>query len=248
VRYDDETLMAYADGELDAAQSAALAVAVENDPGLARRVERHRALRSEVAEAFASVLDQPVPERLINALNGGASPAAQKRGEVLQFPERAARAPGRSWGRREWGAMAASVALGALIAWKLFAPAEPNLVAQNGTLVARGALASALERQLASTQSRDSAVLIGVTFKAREGYYCRSFTLRSAGTAGLACRIGSEWQVPVTAAGQVAGDGLQQAASMPRVVLDAIEARAAGEALDATGEANAQLGGWQPQR
>src|SRR5262245_29476515 len=107
--------MAYADGELDEAQSAAIAAAIERDPLLARRVERHRALRAEVADAFASVLDQPVPERLVAAA-GGASAASggsppQRRAEVLQFPARAAPPSRRTWRAFEWGAMAASLAL-----------------------------------------------------------------------------------------------------------------------------------------
>ena len=58
VNYDDETLMAYVDGELDAKLRAEIAAAVENDPALARRVEQHRALRARVAGAFAKVLER----------------------------------------------------------------------------------------------------------------------------------------------------------------------------------------------
>ena len=69
MNYDDETLMAYADGELDAESSAAISAAIERDPVLAQRVERHRALRHQVTAAYASVLEQPVPERLLAAAN-----------------------------------------------------------------------------------------------------------------------------------------------------------------------------------
>ena len=44
-----------------------------------------------------------------------------------------------------------------------------------------------------------------------------------------------------------AGD-LRQAASPPPAVLQAIEARIAGEALDATGEEKARDAGWDPVR
>ena len=46
MNYDDETLMAYADGELDEVLAAEIAAAIEREPELARRVERHRALRA----------------------------------------------------------------------------------------------------------------------------------------------------------------------------------------------------------
>jgi hypothetical protein len=244
VTYDDEILMAYADGELDEAQRAQIAAALERDPELARRVERHRALRAEITGAYATVLDQPVPERLLAAANAAAG-RPQRRADVLAFPARAARAPATRWRGREWTAMAASLVLGAVISWKVFVPSDSSLVgAHDGALVARGALARALDSQLASTQRAEDAVQIGVTFTSQDGGYCRSFVVRKAGTAGLACREGGEWRVPVTAAMQVPVAGLRPAASPPPAVLAAIEARIAGEALDAAGEENARLGGW----
>jgi hypothetical protein len=240
VNYDDETLMAYADGELDPVQRAEIAAALERDPALARRVERHRALRAEVAGAFATVIDQPLPERLVAA----ASPAARRK--VVQFPKRGTQAPDAPWRAREWMAMAASLVLGVLVSWRFLASDDSGLMESGkGALVARGALANALERQLASDQSRDAPVQIGLTFKSHDGGYCRSFLLRESGTAGLACRAGADWRVEVTTASEVPAGGVQQASSPPPAVLTAIEKRIAGEPLDAGGEENARLGGWK---
>ena len=72
--------------------------------------------------------------------------------------------------------------------------------------------------------------------------------LRSAATAGLACREGGEWRIPATAEAPVAGEGMRQAASLPPAITAAVEARRSGDALDATGEENARLGGWDPKR
>lgn len=241
MNYDDEMLMAYADGELDAVLRAEISAAIERDPVLAGRVERHRALRAEVAEAYATVLDQPVPERLLAAANGPVS----RRAEVVPFPARNTSVAGRRWAGREWAAMAASLVLGVLLSWKIFAPSEPTLIsAHGGALVARGALAHALDSQLASTQRTADIVQIGLTFRSKQGGYCRSFLVRKAGTAGLACREGGEWRIPVTAAAQLPEQGLRQAASPPSAVLAAVDERIAGEALDAAGEQNARLGGW----
>jgi len=250
VNYDDETLMAYADGEIDGAQRAEIAAAAAKDPGLARRVEKHRALRAQVAGAFADVVDQPLPARLLSAANGdtvAVKDVRAKRGDkILQFPLPGARAPGPGWRLREWGAMAASVVVGLLISWQLFAPSGQGLmVARNGALVARGYLANALDQQLASDQRPEEPVQIGVTFKARDGGYCRSFTLRGTKTAGLACRAGGEWQVAATVVADIpAGQVQQAAAALPAAILAAIETRRAGDALDAAGEENARLGGW----
>jgi hypothetical protein len=252
VNYDDETLMAYADGELDPMLSAEIAAAIERDPALARRVERHRALRAEVAGAFATVLDQPVPDRLLAAANGtaGAAPGSrpQRRADVLQFPARTTQAPPRGWGGREWGAMAASLVLGALLSWKIFAPpGNSSMSIEHGSMVARGDLARALDSQLAGTQGAGEPVQIGLTFRNATGAYCRTFTLRRAATAGLACREGGEWRIPITAEAQATGEGMRQAASLPPAVMAEVEARRAGDALDAADEEAARRGGWKPK-
>ena len=116
-------------------------------------------------------------------------------------------------------------------------------------LVARGELARALENQLASEQRGDEPVLIGLTFKARDGDYCRSFVLRAAQTAGLACRAGAEWQIPATdsspmpqgrdAAGGL-GDCRRRSCGPSKRACD-------GAALDAEAEKSAQLSGWDPE-
>jgi hypothetical protein len=249
VNYDDETLMAYADGELDEARRAAIGAAIARDPALLRRVELHRALRGDVAGAFSEVLDESVPERLVNAARGGLAPASAASGKVLQFPARSGRAPGPPWRAPEWIAMAASLLLGIFISWRAFTPSDPGvMVAGKDALVAHGFLARALDNQLASAQRGEEPVLIGLTFKAHDGNYCRSFVLRSTRTAGLACRLGDEWQIPATdTAIQTPGD-VQQASSVAPAILRLIEARMEGEALDADEEQSAKLAGWKSPR
>ena len=243
---DDETLMAYADGELDTARRAEIAAALEKDPALAARVEQHRALRAEVAGAFATVLSQPVPERLQAVAAGGTVPAERARGNVVQFPVRGARGPATPWRAREWFAIAASLVLGILISWRMFSPGADVITASHGSLVARGTLATALDQQLAGNQAGDAAVRIGLTFKARDGSYCRSFALSAGGTSGLACRAGGEWHIPVTASADAAGGDFRQAAgAIPPAVMQAIEGRIAGDALTAADETKARDAGWK---
>ena len=237
MNYDAEILMAYVDGELDAKRSAEIAVAVEKEPALARRVEQQRALRAKISGAFAKVLDQPVPDRLTRA-------AQANRGNVLQFPARPARAPAAPGRAPEWAAMAASLVLGAVISWRLLETGGAPIVAGEGTLVAHGELALALDRQLASEQRGGEPVLIGLTVRTRDGNYCRSFVLRGAKTTGLACRVGSDWQVPVTDTSLIPSGEMQQASSVAPAILRAIEARGDGAVLDAEAERSAQQGGW----
>lgn len=241
----DEILMAYADGELAAAQRAEVEQAMRADPAVAAAVERHRALRAGVFGAFAGVLDEPVPERLqLRA----ASAASRVRVDALQAA--GARALPARWSWPQWGGMAASLAVGILVGalgWQGAhgGGADATVARVDGALVAQGTLDKALSQQLASEPGRGAGVKLGVSFQAKDGSYCRSFAMGSAG--GLACRSGGAWHVPVLADGdkEQAGAYRQAGSAMPAAVLDAIDARIAGSTLDAAAERSAREQGWQ---
>jgi anti-sigma factor RsiW len=247
MNWSDETLMAYVDGEADAAASAAIEQAAASDAALAARIERMRRLRAAVHAAYAPVLDEPVPDRLLAALQ--AAPAAPN---VIDLAARRAAktaAPRPRWSWFEWGAMAASVLLGvALGAVALREPGEP-IVAERGGLVARAALAQALSAQLAQDLPTDAPVRIGLSFVSKAGEYCRTFSLaQRAPVAGLACRSGDDWRVIVVVQDESAAapDRYRMAATpLPRAVLDAVDAAIAGDPLDAEAERAARERGWR---
>jgi hypothetical protein len=233
--YSDDTLMAYADGELDPAERAAIEQAMRTDPAIAAAVERHRALRADVAAAFAGILDEPVPARL--------QPPAPVVSLAVEREKR------RRWSWPEWGALAATLVVGVL-AGRIVPGGGPAIAGNGNEVVARGELASALDRQVGGkVGGKDrGAVQVGVSFAARDGAYCRGFVMGSS--AGLACREGGQWRIPVLAeAEQTAAGGYRQAGSaLPPAVLDAIDARIADKPLDAAGEEAARARGWQPGR
>jgi hypothetical protein len=247
--FSDEILMAYADGELEPVQAARVEQAMRTDPQVAQAVQRHRALRADVFAAFAGVLDEPVPERLqpapARAANDGGATV------VSLAAQRAARAQAtvqrRAWPR--WGALAATLALGVLagaLGWRSFdAQHAAPFARQDGALVARGELADALSQRLAGTPAAGDALRLGVSFRAKDGGYCRSFTLD--GNAGLACREQGQWRIPLLAEGEPAqaGDYRQAGSALPAAVLDAIDQRIEGAALDAEAERAARARGWQ---
>jgi hypothetical protein len=231
--YSDDTLMAYADGELDPAERAAIERAMRTDPAIAAAVERHRALRADVAAAFAGILDEPVPARL------------QPPAPIISLD--AAREKRRRWSWPEWGALAATLVVGVL-AGKMIpgGGGAPAIIGNGNQVVAQGELASALDRQVGG--KGNGAVKVGVSFAARDGAYCRGFVMGAS--AGLACRAGGQWRIPVLAeAQQEAAGGYRQAGSaLPPAVLDAIDARIADKPLDAAGEEAARARNWQPGR
>jgi anti-sigma factor RsiW len=82
-KIDDETLMAWCDGELDKAASARVAAAIAKDSKLAARAAIFRRTGELARGALASVVNEPVPQRLIDAIN--ATPASAR---ILTFAPR----------------------------------------------------------------------------------------------------------------------------------------------------------------
>lgn len=231
MRIDDAALMAYADGELDGAARAEVEAAIAADPALQARVATHRELRATFAGAFAGVIDEPVPDRLMAMLQSGA--------EVVDFAaageRREARPTPRPW--RQWAAIAATLAIGVL-AGRTMEFGSPAIIAHHGEFVAQGKLAEALDTDLASAGGT-----IGLSFRNRAGDYCRTFS--AEGIAGVACRDGGGWSVrtAVTVAGAV-GDYRMAGSETPPEVLRSVESMIDGEPLDAAAEADARARGW----
>lgn len=233
----EESIMAYADGEADPATCAAVEQAIKEDPSIAVKVARHRALRARVRSAFKPVLAEKVPPRL-EAIAGRGAKVVQL-DSVRQ--QRQLPLPRRRWSWPEWGALAATLAVGVLFGHMTLGPDSP-VALQDGVTVAGGTLATALDRQLASQQGQ--AVVIGTSFSDKQGAYCRTF--RMGASAGMACRQGGAWKIQVLVASAAQTGQYRQAnAAMPPAVLEAMDARIAGQALNAAQEKAALAAGWK---
>ncbi|HTQ00095.1 MAG TPA: hypothetical protein VMN56_12265, partial [Casimicrobiaceae bacterium] len=188
----EDTLMRYADGELEPADRAEVEAAIRADAALGRRVEAFRAQRARLAKAFAPVLNEPVPDRLRQILE---PPSAQVtdlavRRESKRLAERV-----RAWSWPEVGAIAAALVLGVVIAQQVGREdGEAFHTGPNGVVASR-AVSRALSEQLASTQPADAAVRVGLTFENQAGDFCRTFVQRAGDLNGIACRRDDEWRV-----------------------------------------------------
>lgn len=243
MKFSDEILMAYADGELDEPTRAAVEAAQASDPELARRIAQHRALRARLRSAFDPVLAEPLPEQLLASARD--APPATRTDNVVPLK----RTTAVRWSWPQWTAVAASLLVGALLGPRLMGPPQPGpLVTRDGTLLAGGTLARALSQQLASNQPPDAAVQIGVSFRSHAGEYCRTFVLHEkSALAGLACRERGAWRLEALAAGEAAsatGEYRPAAAALPPGVAHALDALIAGEPLDARAEAAARDRAW----
>ena len=193
--------------------------------------------------AYAGVLEETVPERISRLVTEPGS------ADVVQLPSgrgpRVMRDAVGAWRLPQWAALAASLATGLFIGILLTrGPAAPYEETAAG-LVARGELEAALTTRLASSES-GADVRIGVSFRDREGAYCRTFRMqREAPLAGLACRSGDEWNIQALAAAPAQAGELRPASAMPMAVLHAVDAAIAGEPLDAAAETAARDAGWR---
>ncbi|MGE0669016.1 MAG: zf-HC2 domain-containing protein [Sphingomonadales bacterium] len=231
----DEKLMAYADGELGAAERAVVEAAIAADPALADRVAAHRSLRGALSASFDPVLDEPLPPGLA-ALKGSSS-------VVDLAAERERRRPSVVM---RWGSLAATLVVG-VVAGYLAAGPSGLVGISDGTPVARGQLARALDTQLAAEDptALASPVRIGLTFPDRIGAWCRSFDAAQDGTvSGIACREGDRWQLRLVIPTKAQPDAEYRMAGSDEQIVKAAKAMMAGQPLDSAGEREVRDNGW----
>lgn len=229
----DNLIAAFADGELDAAETARVEAAIAADPALAEKVAAHRALRQLLARHYAPIAEAAVPAHLAQML-------AQKTdsAEVVSFAaerQRRGLAPlVRRWVPIAGPALAASLVLALWQPWQKGAP--------DGYV--GGPLATALDTQLVGTQDAASDTRILVSFEREGGGLCRAW--RGADVGGIACRDANGWKVEQQfALGGAQSSEFRQAGSEADL-LAAAQDMAAGAALDAAGERSARDRNWQP--
>lgn len=227
----DPDFYAWLDGELGEPQASLMAARVAADPELAAFAKQHRALGTRLTAAFAQIVAAPVPQRL--------SDAAHPQAEVIDFA--AARERRRRWSVTSLAA-AASLALGLALGVALPSGGNDSFVSRGDQLAASGALAGALDGQLASAGEQDG-IRIGLSFKDQSGRFCRSFT--AAAQSGLACRARDAWAIEGLVAGQGGSGDYRMASGLDPVLGGLIDSRIAGEPLDSISETNAVRQGWK---
>ncbi len=192
-RIDDDLLMAYADGELPAAEVARVEALLARDPAARERVRRYRETAALARAAFASTLEEPVPAALEARIREMARGDEAASG-VVPFP----RGPRRRSLRRMALPLAASLALviGLAVGTGLRPEDDHRLLA----------------RALETTPSGElgpGEVLPLATLRAADGRWCRRFQSARDGRVleGVACRDpASGWRAVVLVERET-GDG-----------------------------------------
>lgn len=228
-----DMIAAFVDGELDDLTARRIEREAASDAVLAAEIERHRALKARLAAHYAPITEEPVPDRLRALLAGVAvvdtSLADRRAARRVRF------AP------MHWAALAASLVLGVSIGMQPWRPAAPVVADQHGVFAA-GALAMTLDEQLAASQPTEAAVRVALSFRDREGRYCRSF--EGAVIDGIGCREGERWRLEAMRRGEVRGQ-FRQAGSGE--VAEIASTMMIGDPLDANAERDARDAGWIAQ-
>jgi anti-sigma factor RsiW len=215
-RFDEETLMAYADGELDPGRAAAVEAAMASDPSIARTVRLFRgtavAARSAVEAETPPVpaaLRASIEQAIARAANPAASPeegnpAIVPVAQPLSVPVRAA-------ANRPWYALAASAAFvavavaGYLAGAQRDGPALPGGVAVVAPGDERRAFDTALNESPSGAEKPigpGATLAVTASFRDNNGNLCREFRLErnlAGAVAGVACRSGGAWSIAFAA-------------------------------------------------
>lgn len=207
--FDDDTLIAYLDGQLPDADYGPLEQALGTDEALRTRLQA-LADSSELARrAFDPVLLEPVPPPLIAAIWRAPDPRARSTTGTAP-PTGLLAWLGLTSGPRAWPALASVVVLGlgVVLGWQLLAPSsDARWALREGAPVTDEALALALEVSPSGRVLRTAggAVEILASFEQVGGGHCREFNRSSPGGTldelGIACRnAAGDWQLELLVA------------------------------------------------
>ena len=198
--FDDATLVAYVDDELDAETAAAVEEAMKSDADLDRMIRSLRADTDLVRAAFEPMLHHRLPPLRMEGEGAHAGPTIMPRPQIRPSgPKRAA------W-QMALAAGLAGILFGASMVHLARPGVESTLQAElpikTDRQVEMAALVNLLENQLSGTTAdwhnedtgNSGTITVVRTFQTAQGQYCREFTATSildnapATVTGIACR------------------------------------------------------------
>lgn len=227
---DDETLVAFVDGELGPDAAAQVAAAADGDPALAARIAMFRRTRAALA---AHRVPGPVPDALaerIRATVAAAQPAVARRWA--------------SWPTALAASLALAVGLGAGLGTGLHlgGPGAPD--GGFGVVAVSGADVAAALAELASGERRSlpdgGEVALVASFLGPDGTLCREFEVTDVAgdtLVSVACHGTSAWDVRFALAAPADTGGYAPASSIETLEVW-LETTGMGEPLTGPDEAD----------
>jgi hypothetical protein len=259
---DFETLMAYADGELSAAQAQAVEARLAVDAEARDLVERLRQTRAELAVEMDALLDEPVPQHLIDTVRQhpmGRTASAEAEPPPALAPAQPLTAEGAPRSAANSPSYWPRMATAACLALAVGLTTGHWWGQQSGT---RTDLAQTLQRALQTLPSGETLAQGGAqvmpvaSFRAANGQACREFEQEAQGRVahGLACLDGDQWVARVVLDRGPANGALGEAPAFAPASGEAdalatlLDRLGASAVLDAAEEQALIQQGWSPAR
>lgn len=251
---DYEKVMAYFDQELDPEQQAEVDKMLAEDAEARTFLAQLRESDQFIAGGLSSVLDEPVPQRLIDAARGQSSAANEPMADdtsaagkppdtkVVQFVKKP------MFGRWTW-ATAASVLL--LVAAGAFMTLPGGSQTDALAIALNNGLEQTASGEIYGQPENGIQVMPVATFRTAEANVCRQFAaqMQDQQTVGLACRSGEgQWQVrtqQTLPGGKTTGQTYTPASGGSGPVAEKLQELNAGQPLDADEERALISGQWQ---
>lgn len=242
---DDEALSALIDQSLPSEAAAELRARLEREPKLAARYEAMERANRAVREAYRGVVDEPLPERVLDLLR------VPHAGDDRIVDLRARRRASPAWFPHALAAgiaLAVGVGLGMAVSQRAGDDGPTRLLAATGTVPP----GSPLHELLESAPSGAARLLDGaataearLTFKAEGGDWCREITVSTdaASNAALACRRAGAWRVELVGVAP-AGGALYRPAAAGSPFQEAVDTLIDGEPLEPDAERALLASGW----
>ncbi len=263
----DETLVAYADGQLDAAERARVKKLIAQDPVANARFEIFQATGQDLASVFDEHMNSPLPGKLSRfALYAQPLPVKTGRSTLGQFADTLRNLVQPA---HPFGLAAASVTMliaGIGVGWLLHGGAGENgspmselvQVQSDGHTVARGPLSVALnslpsgrETLVPFAAGKVLRMAVKLSFRNHAQDYCRQYEAGLAGSesfGGIACNSNGQWNIKLQAQlapAQRSAERTVPAGSKSSALEAAVMSWIDGEALDQHDEDALILKGWK---
>jgi hypothetical protein len=246
----DELLVAYVDDELDSQQRAMVSAVLDRNAVLSRRADEMRLARDLLREAFPLQSDAAVPVRIDSAATQLAAACAGHRWSSRKAP---------GFRVRRSHAIAAGLVLCTVAAsYFVLRPAgdEQRPMVTALTEIGpenplHGVLESTASAQLIKVPGEDAAVRAVLTFRAKDGRFCREFEILadSGSSTGIACREEGHWRTEVLASGAAIATGgnnyTPAGGSDEAAVAEVFDGLVQGEPLGIDEETRLLAAGWR---